>query len=250
MNRLGYLNQTAIDTYGITPVGEDAIEETRFEDGYVNIREELELDYSHVAELEEVLDAETFVEINKTFYRDSGAEYEIGENTMADIESIRDSRLERLAIEFPRFEPLANQLAHAVRTFCGYHPFPDANHRTGTYVAHILATKHGYNLFELYDKDSDGINRAAGTSKILRGLCSNAREGVDQLWIKDELFYHWNRYFRDLLYDVNPQKRVHTITGECQYERLISNRQVDNLLRFAVLDSEEMAEALDAVQEN
>jgi hypothetical protein len=123
--------------------------------------------------------------------------------------------------------------------------FPHANHRTANHVADILAGKQGHDLFSLIQQDSAGIKRAVETSKILRGLCSNVRNSVDYLWMKDELFYHWNRYFRDLLYDLRPQKRVHAQTGDCQYENLVSNEKVDLIYRFAVRDLHEMREFFD-----
>ncbi|WP_255317962.1 Fic family protein [Halomicrobium sp. LC1Hm] len=241
LKRLGYVNQTSIDTYSLTANGVRAIEEhDRFETEYVRLGEELKLDYEHVTALGELLNAETIIEINKQFFKTNAVSYETTDSTLHDIESIRDGRLERLTIEFPRFEPLTHQLAHTVRTFCGHHPFPDANHRTGTHIADILASKQGHDLFSLIQEDAMGITRAVETSKILRGLCSNVRNSVDYLWMKDELFYHWDRYFRDLLYDVTPAKRVHTQTGDCQYDNLTSNERVSLLYRFAIRELDEM----------
>lgn len=240
MDRLGYLTQTAIDTYDITSAGKTALRSNKFE-SYINIEQELKLDYDHITDLGELLQADTIIAINKQFY-EGDVPYESEGITLRDIESVRDARLERLTTEFPRFEPLTNQLAHAVRTFCGHHLFPDANHRTGTHIADQLAQRQGDDLFELIKEDINGITRAVYISKILRGLCSDVRKSVDQLWIKDELFYHWNRYFRDLLYEVSPKKRVHLTTGQCQYKELVSNEEVEYILRFARLSTEEMRE--------
>lgn len=250
MDWLGYVNQTSIDTYNIAARGEAALQDDIFEEGYINLEQEMKLDYAHVTNLGELLNANTLIKINKQFYKNEDVPYETQGITIHDIESVREARLERLTTEFPRFEPLTNQLAHAVRTFCGYHPFPDANHRTGTHIADQLAQKEGYDLFRLISQDTDGIVRAVMISKILRGICSNVREGVDQLWIKDELFYHWNRYFRDLLHDLVPQKRVHMITGRCQYDGLISNGKVKYILNFAEMDVEEMQEIMNNVGED
>lgn len=104
----------------------------------------------------------------------------------------------------------------------------------------MIAAKQGYDLFTSIQQDPDGIERTVFVSKILRGLCSNVRNSVDYLWMKDELFQHWNRYFRDLLYDLEPQKRVHSQTGECQYDTLVSNRQTELIYRFATRNVEDM----------
>jgi len=243
---MGYINQTSVDTYSLTSNGETILtDDDVFDTGYIDLATRLKCDYEHVTDLGELLNAETLIAINKQFLEAKGVDYERTENTTHDIEAIRDARLERLTTEFPRFEPLTNQLAHVVRTFCGHHLFPDANHRTGTHIADILASKQGHDLFSLIQRDTAGVTRAVEISKILRGLCSNVRNSVDYLWMKDELFYHWNRYFRDLLYDVKPQKRVHRITGECQYENLVSNEKVSLIYRFAVQDIEEMRACFD-----
>lgn len=206
----------------------------------MRLEEELKPNYEHVTDLGELLDAETIIEINKQFFKTNAVPYETTDSTLHGIESTRDGRLERSTTEFPRFEPLTHQLAHAVRTFCGHHPFPDANHRTGTHIADVLASKRGHDLFSLIQQDGTGITRAVETSKILRGLCSNVRNSVDYLWMKDELFYHWNRYFRDLLYDLAPAKRVHLQTGDCQYDNLTSNERVSLTYRFATRELDEM----------
>lgn len=247
LNQLGYLNQTSVDTYTTTMIGDRAITNNEIfnEEGYVRLKEELKLDYEHVTDLGELLHADTLIEINKQFFEAEQTEYEGRTGTLHEIESVRDSRLERLTTEFPRFEPLTNQLAHTVRTFCGHHLFPDANHRTGTHVATILADKQGHDLFTLLQEDPDGIRRAVEISKLLRGICSNIRNSVDYLWLKDELFHHWNRYFRDLLYDLDPQKRVHPKTGSCQYDNLTSNDVVRLIYRFATLPVEDMRKTLD-----
>lgn len=249
MNRLGYLTQTAIDTYDITSRGKTALEQDKFEKGYLNIEKELNLDYDHVIDLGELLQADTIIAINKEFYQ-RDVHYESKGITERDIESVRDARLERLTTEFPRFEPLTNQLAHAVRTFCGHHLFPDANHRTGTHIADRLAKEQGHDLFGLIREDMEGIVRAVRISKILRGLCSSVRKSVNQLWIKDELFHHWNRYFRDLLYKVAPKKRVHPTTMECQYECLVSNEEVKYILEFATASTEEMEKIITNMQDS
>lgn len=149
---------------------------------------------------------------------------------------------------FPRFEPLSNQLAHIVRTFCGHHHFPDANHRTGTHIADILASKQDHDLFSLIQSDDEGIKRAVEISKILRGLRSNARNSIDYLWMEDELFYHWNRYFRDLLYDLTPRKRVHATTGDCQYDNLSSNRHVSLMYQIPTLATDDMERLLESLE--
>lgn len=245
LTQLGYLNRTSADTYTVTADGESAVEGgDPFDSGYVRLEENLKLDYDHVTNLGELLDADTIIGINKQFFGTEGIDYEGTSDSPQDIERVRDARLERLTTEFPRFEPLSNQLAHIVRTFCGYHLFPDANHRTGTHIADVLAGKQGYDLFRSIQRDSDGIRRAVEISKILRGLCSNVRNSVDYLWMKDELFYHWNRYFRDLLYDLSPPKRVHTKTGDCQYGNLTSNERVSLMYEFARLETEVMQDLL------
>jgi prophage maintenance system killer protein len=235
-----------MDTYSITSDGEQLLEQDeRFEDGYLNLSAELKLEYDHVTDLGDLLDAETIIRINKQFFETGGIDYDGTSDSPQDIENVRDARLERLTTEFPRFEPITNQLAHVVRTFCGSHPFPDANHRTGTHIADILAGKQGFDLFESIQNDPRGIRRSVETSKILRGLCSNVRESVDYLWLKDELFHHWDRYFRDVLYELTPQKRVHPKTGKCHYENLPSNEKISLIYEFAVLDRQEMIELLD-----
>ena len=248
LDRLGYLDRTAVDTYRVTAGGERAVQQDEFESGYACFDEIDDVDYEHVTDLGALLDASTIIEINKQFFEAETMEYECSSSTLHEIESVRDARLERLTTEFPRFEPLADQLAHVVRTFCGHHLFPDANHRTGTHIAMKLADTQGHDLFELVRQDRSGIRRAVEVSKILRGLCSNVRESIDYLWLKDELFHHWNRYFRDLLYDLTPQKRVHSETGNCQYRNLVDNESAHMLYRFATLDTEEMRRALDSEQ--
>jgi len=246
LDQAGYVNLTSADTYTITAEGVSAVEQGHpFVNGYICLDEELRLDYEHVTDLGELLDASTIIEVNKNFFTAEGTEYDGSSDSPQDIENVRDAHLERLTAEFPRFEPLTNQLAHIVRTFCGYHLFPDANHRTGTHIADRLASKQGYNLFSLIKEDPAGIRRVVEISKILRGLCSNVRNSVDYLWIEDELFYHWDRYFRDLLYDLSPQKRVHTTTGDCQYDNLISNEKVSLIYQFALLETETMRDLLD-----
>ncbi len=204
----------------------------------------MRLNYQHVTDIGAVLDANTIIEVNKRFLSSDETEYESSVDQLQQIENTQNKRLNRLSAEFPRFEPLANQLAHTVRTFCGYHLFPDANHRTGTEIALTLAKQAGYNLFPLIQEDSDGIRRAVQTSKILRGMCSNIRNSVDFLWMKDELFYHWSRYFRDLMYDLAPQKRVHMETGRCQYSNLVENERVGLLYEFSTKELDNAREAL------
>lgn len=241
LDQLGYIKQTSTDTYIITSKGEEVVKDSdSFISGYVRVKKEMNLEYEHVTNLGELLDADTIIEINKQFYHSEELDYEATSDSPQDITRVRDARLERLTTEFPRFEPLTNQLAHAVRTFCGHHLFPDANHRTGTHIADILAGKQGYDLFSSIQQDREGIRRAVEISKILRGISSNVRDSVDYLWMKDELFYHWNRYFRDLLYDLEPQKRVHMRTGNCQYSEIEDNERVALIYQFALLPTDDM----------
>lgn len=125
LHQLGYIKQTSTDTYIITSKGEEVIKNSDFFiSGYVRVKEEMNLEYEHVTNLGDLLNADTIIGINKQFYESDELDYETTSDSPQDITRVRDARLERLTTEFPRFEPLTNQLAHAVRTFCGHHLFP------------------------------------------------------------------------------------------------------------------------------
>lgn len=109
-------------------------------------------------------------------------------------------KLNRLMEEFPRTERLARQCAHWVRAIVGIHFFPDANHRTA------MGTLYG--LLQANDVappndewPPDGIDEAVLRSKLLRGL--HCMTDFRILWLRDELYYHWYRFFTNALQDAS-----------------------------------------------
>lgn len=120
------------------------------------------------------------------------------QKTRDKINNVREGDLNRVMKEFPLNEPLDQQCAHWIRAFAGLHFFPDANHRTAMATLSAILESNGFSSPKWSER---GIRRAVVVSKLLRILHVDIR--FDNLWVKDEHYRHWLRYFRNHLFDTN-----------------------------------------------
>lgn len=99
---MGYINQTAIDTYSMTAVGKSILEQNEeFNDGYVNLENKMKMDYEHVTELGELLDTGTIMEINKQFYKNDEVAYESEPGTFQESKTPETAVLSVWLWDFP-----------------------------------------------------------------------------------------------------------------------------------------------------
>lgn len=145
------------------------------------------------------LDAEDIIYQNVQFLENSENYGRIRgdiRKTRDRINNVREGDLQRVMDEFPRNEPLVAQCAHWVRAFSGLHFFPDANHRTAMASLSALLELHG---IDYPNWSEQGIRRAVVKSKLVRLLLVDVR--FDNLWVKDEHYRLWHRFFRNCLFD-------------------------------------------------
>lgn len=120
------------------------------------------------------------------------------QETRDTINNVSEGDLHRVIKEFPLNEPLDQQCAHWVRAFAGLHFFPDANHRTAMATLSAILEANGFPCPKWSER---GIRRAVVLSKLIRLLHADIR--FDNLWVKDEHYYHWLRYFQNHLFDID-----------------------------------------------
>lgn len=157
------------------------------------------------------VDVEILRELNSGFFEDGEFRYGTvrgdAELTRRRIENVKRYRIDRVVREFPRFEPLVPQCAHWVRAIVGLHFFPDANHRTAVSTLAAVLREQDY-LSPESTWPFEWIDIAVTRSKLLRGYHCDVR--FDTLWERDELYYHWERYFKYNLFDTDKPSRNST----------------------------------------
>lgn len=115
-----------------------------------------------------------------------------------EISVTRNGKLSRVMNEFPFSDSLSDQCAHWVRALVGLHFFPDANHRTAMTTLNTILAMNDIVPISWRDKR---YRTAIFKSKLMRRFVVDVR--FDTLWYRDELFRNWQRYFREILYDVD-----------------------------------------------
>lgn len=203
--RVGAVVEVAEDTFEATAPGEAIFTEEGcspwFSGEDLVVDEELCVSDWRLTDFSK-LDPTDIKQINLQFFEDPENDYRILDESPAytrrKILGATDWKLNRLLREFPRTESLSQQCAHWMRAFAGIHTFPDANHRTGMASLYGLLKQ---NDVDFPDEEWPGnhIERAVLHSKIIRGLHSNVK--YNSLWLKDELYVSWHRYFRNFLLD-------------------------------------------------
>jgi len=99
-----------------------------------------------------------------------------------------------------------------MRTFSGFHFFPDANHRTGMISLENIMKANG---IEYASKlPGEHRNRAVLRSKLLRILHID-RVDLSDLWVRDEYYFHWLRYFETLFHP-----HANSFSTECELDSL------------------------------
>lgn len=205
MMKAGLLSQVAHDTFEISDKGELYVRDGvsyPSNDGQLNYGEILDCTDWRLSNFSD-LDSQDIKIINEEFFDDRNRDYRYVDEspslTLQRIRNVKGYKLDRIIEEFPRTEPLPQQCAHWMRAFAGLHMFPDANHRTGMAALYGLLNSNGL-APPLSEWPDDCIDRAVLQSKIIRGLHSNVR--FNTLWVRDELYASWHRYFRNFLCDV------------------------------------------------
>lgn len=204
LSEYGLLTETADDIFHITKKGKGHLE-SDFDIGAISkvfspqtITDAplLKMDRSRIVDFSE-LDPEDIIYQNIQFLENSENYGRIRgsvQKTRDRINNVREGDLQRIMDEFPRNEPLATQCAHWVRAFSGLHFFPDANHRTAMASLSALLDLHG---IEYPEWSEEGIKRTVVKSKLIRILLVDIR--FDNLWVKDEHYRLWHRFFRNCL---------------------------------------------------
>lgn len=204
----GLLTETADDTFTITDNGKQYLERDfdveriskAFAPQKITDAPLLRTEKGRIVDFSE-LDPEDIIYQNIRFLENSANYGKIRgsvQTTRDTINNVREGDLQRVMDEFPRNEPLVAQCAHWVRAFSGLHFFPDANHRTAMASLSALLDLHG---IEYPDWSEEGIRRTVVKSKLVRILLVDVR--FDNLWMKDEHYHLWHRYFRNCLYDTD-----------------------------------------------
>lgn len=205
LGRIGLVTTIGHDTFEISNKGCEYLDGNRdypSTAGFLDLDELLDLPEWRFTDLS-AIDPTVMKTVNEDFFDDPSNDYGWIDNnpelTRRRIWNVKGWQLARVLCEFPRTKPLPQQCAHWMRTVVGLHFFPDANHRTG------MATLYGLleaNKLAPPNKEwpGDNIDRAVIQSKLIRGL--HVAPTFDTLWIRDELYIHWHRYFRNLLCEV------------------------------------------------
>lgn len=226
LTRIGYAEKISDDTFGLAADGERHLEgESKYSttDGWLDWDSLLELPDWRLREFD-ALDPTVIKVINSEFFDDSEYDYglirQVRDLTRSRIWNVKEWKLNRLLEEFPRAESLTQQCAHWMRAIVGVHFFPDANHRTG--MATLYGLLDSNNVAPPTEEwPGENIDRAVLRSKLLRSLHSDVT--FRSLWVRDELYYHWHRYFRDLLRDVDgcrpPARSIETLSSVLDHTR-------------------------------
>lgn len=199
----GFVQQVAHDTFQLSGQGLEYLDDSNpypSADGFLEIDSLLDLPEWRFTDLSAV-DPTIMKKLNdEDFFQDPENDYRwVNENpelTRRRIWNVKGWQLNRLMREFPRIEPLPQQCAHWMRAIVGLHFFPDANHRTGMATLYGLLNANGL-APPNEEWPGEEIDRAVVQSKLIRGL--HVTPTFDTLWLRDELFVHWHRYFRGLL---------------------------------------------------
>lgn len=199
--KYGLLRKIAHESYEVTEWGKTLLSEGKLADEISEAKIPQHLPNERITDFNG-LDPEVIKRVNQEeFFEDPHNDYGLVNNsptkTKRRIQNIKKSRLNRVMREFPTNIPVAEQCAHWLRAIVGIHFFPDANHRTAMATLSFLLDVNNIQYPEL---PGDGVERAVLKSKLIRTLLVDVR--FDNLWEKDELFVHWNRYFQNHLYDV------------------------------------------------
>lgn len=204
LSKYGLLTETADDTFHITKKGKEHLE-SDFDIGSISKvfspqtitnAPLLKMDRRRIVDFSE-LDPEDIIYQNIQFLENSENYGKIRgsvQKTRDRINNVREGDIQRIMDEFPRNEPLVTQCAHWVRAFSGLHFFPDANHRTAMASLSALLDLHG---IEYPEWSEEGIKRTVVKSKLIRILLVDIR--FDNLWVKDEHYRLWHRFFRNCL---------------------------------------------------
>ena len=124
--------------------------------------------------------------------------------TRRRIDGVTRYRIDRVLREFPYRERRCRQCAHWMRAFAGLHFFPDANHRTALATLYAVLDQNG--IAPPTDEwPFEWIGHAVSRCKLLRSLHSQVT--FASLWERDELYYHWLRYFVHGFLDVDRESR-------------------------------------------
>ncbi|GAB3686501.1 hypothetical protein GCM10028857_18650 [Salinarchaeum chitinilyticum] len=227
---IGLVQAVARDLFEITEDGRQFVAESSelpTGSGYVLFEESLELPAGRITDFES-LDPTVVKIINREFLEDSSNDYgwvrEDRDLTESRIMNVKGYQLNRVMREFPRFVSLPRQCAHWMRAIVGLHFFPDANHRTGMATLYALLDANGVAPDNGSWPGSE-IDKAVLYSKILRGLVTPVR--FDTLWLCDELYQHWEQYFRRLFYDTDsyrPELSTDYLREVLDYAREKQNR--------------------------
>ena len=152
------------------------------------------------------IDARLLRELNHTFLGRGNYGLVRGDVaiTRRKVDAVSRYRIDRVLREFPFWERHVQQCAHWMRAFAGLHFFPDANHRTA--LASLYAVLAQNDVAPPTDEwPFEWIEHAVSRCKLLRSL--HVRVTFASLWERDELYYHWLRYFRNGLFDVDRRSR-------------------------------------------
>lgn len=198
----GLLRKVGHEVYELTEQGEAFLEQDNLPDALGQENSPQNLANVRIIDFNG-LTPDTITEFNvEEFFEDPDHDYGLVSNdrdlTHRRIRNVKNSRLNRVMKEFPLAEPVVEQCAHWVRAMVGIHFFPDANHRTAMATLSFLLD---VNNIKYPEWPGGEIERAVLKSKIIRTLLVDVR--FDNLWERDELFVHWQRYFQNLLYDVD-----------------------------------------------
>lgn len=208
LSQYGLLVETAADIFDSTREGERYLENS-FEIASISkvfslqkitdaplLRTEREriVDFSELDPEDIVYQNVRFLEGSEEYGRIRGST----RKTRDKINNVREGDLQRVMDEFPRNEPLVAQCAHWIRAFSGLHFFPDANHRTAMASLSALLDLHGIEYPKWSEED---IKRTVVKSKLVRSLLVDIR--FDNLWVKDEQYRLWHRFFRNCFYETD-----------------------------------------------
>lgn len=221
---IGLLRRVATDAYEITSLGRGFLDGTlslASENGHIQLEQVMDLPSQCITDFS-THDPTLLKTINTDFFNDSTNDYgwvrQDRELTRQRIWNVKGWQLERVMEEFPRTDPLPQQCAHWMRAIVGLHFFPDANHRTGMATLYgLLDTNNVAKLAE--DWPGSRIDRAVLYSKLIRSLITSVT--FDKLWLRDELYCHWERYFRDLFY------------GQSDHQAQPTNKELREVLEYA-----------------
>ncbi|AHZ21983.1 hypothetical protein E6P09_07665 [Haloferax mediterranei ATCC 33500] len=119
-----------------------------------------------------------------------------------DIWVVRNGDIKRVLDDFPRDEPLLDQCAFWMHAVVGKHFFPDANHRTAIALLRQLLVENGINPGKW---SPERTRQARDESHRVRREIEPIR--LDSLYVRDELWEVWKRYFEDV-FEPEPIEKI------------------------------------------